>query len=994
MIGVAGGCVGLQDGTPPATPSRRSNINIASLPSSAPDILVKNTIYVRENHSLLALHEVEQRRKFQSLVRRYVCGLLQWRRIPWENDSGSLIRFSLHRYIAQILDGCQEPYCTTSTCLSFRRRVADVPLRNFTVLSARTVACFLASEDDPEKALCLHEPTMPSGLHALTNTGTHLPHRKHEARSIIRKKARPDKETLEGGLIISTVKAQRAAKDGDAAAKTTDPCENSVCDRPRLGGTPSYKSRSGDKTTEATVEKGREKDPKSFTQNLFDTFAVRMLEWLPVPNLTSLPDFTLAAGANGDSSKTQKADENQISVRNLEHSDRVESRKLGDADAGDSKLKPRAHSVTTRLRLNPTSTPIYTKSPATRKASKPKVLNASEELKQESQQYPQTEMLRQRQRQGLREQGAQATTQSEILNQAERKDNGLVFCASILNEECTTAPRSPDSAKAWGQLKTCVTQNQEDTSISCTDKLGSRERSHECSDVGCSQVDTVISLSGSPSVQNSDPDPTLVFDIPVEQTLASEAVSVQIHPRNGYARCDPTHPVTSTNNVPAIDVLGESRSSGSSAVSMPPLTPLKYRTDSYKISTLTPEIDHSSSGRPAISIKKRTGPGTGRLPQCLSHLSVDIVEGLLDTIKAKATMAEDPLPFYRISAFPVGQASKTSILRQHHRALQFGAQSIFYVMSTPEALLQSFRTGSDDDTRPSGEKKLIKSDHPSHIDHAIRRLKAFDESKVIFRSLWITLGPLFTPTPDLSHPKSPRLKAAISLSKTRSSSSSGEHVAVPSSTNNVYYPDREAIHIIKLSLSALVAAVPHANVQTMLAVRTLRASGRVAPDASLLTAKADLVRSLLEVTDALEDELALSLMSRLVRAIAARCCAAEIIRNKQTRNYSRGSQETGPLDILSLLRDYLREAHSEKPYSGAAKSLIAGHIGPNTTSGSSNGWWMSAVTVEWLRSVLLKEWDGRAEVARWGVVGGAVMILTSLCEFYIHYTRHLSTLLT
>lgn len=860
-----------------------------------------------------------------------------------------------------------------------------MPLRKFTALSARTVACFLASDDDPEKALCPHEPATSPSLQAITENGTHRSHRKHEARSVARNGLRPKKGSLEGGTTISVLKTERAAKDGEASAKSTDLGESLVPSRPRSDGAYFHNSRNGDRTKEATFGKCRQKDPKSFTQNLFDTFAVRMLEWLPVPNLMSVPDSRLVGEENRDPWKTSKIDENQITMKKFEYSDKVESQKLEHPDAGDSKLKPRSHSVTTRLRLNSASTPSYTNSPANRKPLKPRALGANEAFNQEAQQYPQTEALRQRP--GHREQGAQGTTQSEVPSQVEPKYDDSDILVGIRNEEHTTASGSPDSTKAWGHLKTWITQNQEDTSGSCTEKPGSCEDSQQFSGVGGRQVDLTESQSGSPTFEIPDPDPTLIFNIPVEQSLTSKIKPVQIHQRNGYAHHGP---ITRTNKVPPIDNLSGSHSSGSSIERLPPHTPPKGRTDPRTPSTIVPDPDHSVGARITSSVRIPTSQCTGRLPQSLSHLSVDIVEGLLDLVTPPSNTAEDPLLFYTLSEFRVDQASKTPILRQHRRALQFGAHSLFYVMSTPEALLQSFRARSDHTSEPSGQHDLPRSDHPSQIDQAIRYLKVFDESRVIFRSLWISLGALFTPPPDLSHPKSPKLKAAISLSKTRSSSSSGEHAAVPSSTNNVYYPDREAGHIMKLALSALVAAVPPASAQTMLAVRTLRASGRVAPDAKLLATNAELVRSLLQVTDALEDELALSLMCKLVQAIAARCCAAEIIKYKPMRNHSRTSQQSRSPDVLELLLEYLREAHSETCSSGAAKSITAGGGTPITTVGPSKGWSMSAVTVEWLRSVLLKEWDGSAKVVRWGVVGGAVMILACLCEFQLDRPRQIS----
>lgn len=67
----------------------------------------------------------------------------------------------MRRYVSQLLHGCQEPWCTTPTCFSFRQRITQGPVRRLTVISARTVACYLATRDDPEAALCPHQPRRP-----------------------------------------------------------------------------------------------------------------------------------------------------------------------------------------------------------------------------------------------------------------------------------------------------------------------------------------------------------------------------------------------------------------------------------------------------------------------------------------------------------------------------------------------------------------------------------------------------------------------------------------------------------------------------------------------------------------------------------------------------------------------------------------------------------------------------------------------------------------
>jgi hypothetical protein len=76
------------------------------------------------------------------------------------------LRLLIRRYSNQIQYGCRNVKCTTSTCLSYRRRNSVGPLRKHTDLSARTLACQLVDEarwsgKNAEGGLCQNEPVVP-----------------------------------------------------------------------------------------------------------------------------------------------------------------------------------------------------------------------------------------------------------------------------------------------------------------------------------------------------------------------------------------------------------------------------------------------------------------------------------------------------------------------------------------------------------------------------------------------------------------------------------------------------------------------------------------------------------------------------------------------------------------------------------------------------------------------------------------------------------------
>ncbi|KAJ5399693.1 hypothetical protein N7465_010182 [Penicillium sp. CMV-2018d] len=209
----------------------------SKLPPNAPDALIQNTIEVSDPSRVLPRYRDDRRRKFNGLVRRYK---------------------------AQLLHGCDDPGCRTSTCASHRRRLSEGPYRRYTELSARTLACYLASLDDPETGLCLNVPKPPPQLTA------------EDYHRISLRRTR----TLEA----QTAAANRSPKpdrydEDHSPHDVSSPAHNrsTVSEVKEGDGTGSSYIRDLDHTAEQQL-----KDPKSFTQNLFDTISLRMVEWLPL----------------------------------------------------------------------------------------------------------------------------------------------------------------------------------------------------------------------------------------------------------------------------------------------------------------------------------------------------------------------------------------------------------------------------------------------------------------------------------------------------------------------------------------------------------------------------------------------------------------------------------------------------------------------------------------------------------------------------------------
>ncbi|KAJ5550555.1 hypothetical protein N7535_001502 [Penicillium sp. DV-2018c] len=213
----------------------------SKLPPNAPEVVIQNTIDVSDPSKVLPRYRDDRRRNFNGLVRRYK---------------------------AHLLYGCDDPGCQTSTCASHRRRVSEGPYRRYTELSARTLACYLASLDNAETGLCQN---VPKGAPHLTAEDYH--------RISLRRT-----RTLEA----QTAAAKRASQSNQNGEGASGHADNSVQTETN---TSKVKERSSLPTVPAGTSYIRDldeaaeqqlKDPKSFTQNLFDTISLRMVEWLPL----------------------------------------------------------------------------------------------------------------------------------------------------------------------------------------------------------------------------------------------------------------------------------------------------------------------------------------------------------------------------------------------------------------------------------------------------------------------------------------------------------------------------------------------------------------------------------------------------------------------------------------------------------------------------------------------------------------------------------------
>ena len=305
----------------------------------------------------------------------------------------------------------------------------------------------------------------------------------------------------------------------------------------------------------------------------------------------------------------------------------------------------------------------------------------------------------------------------------------------------------------------------------------------------------------------------------------------------------------------------------------------------------------------------------------------------------------------------------------------FAIQSITYVLGTTAPLLESFKQVGE--VMQEDNLKAHGSNHNSVIVYAFRQLRELEgHPQRIFPSLWTSLEHAFAwdTRPRLFLPRDQILPKTPSLDRHLDSTSYGQYAPCDKMMH-----DLDAAHIMKIALSALVASVPPCSIKIWENVVKLRASGRIVPDMKPAEPNKHIPSSatLWTVMDAYEDELAICLMIRLVRAFASRRCWAEILEARNVNGV--GNTDEIPADFTESLLYFLQEDKSETLLLSSG-GFVRTNDDLTAASQQISAPSFSMMVLEWLRSVLLKEWDGKPETLRWGIVGGALDFMACLCR--------------
>ena len=309
---------------------------------------------------------------------------------------------------------------------------------------------------------------------------------------------------------------------------------------------------------------------------------------------------------------------------------------------------------------------------------------------------------------------------------------------------------------------------------------------------------------------------------------------------------------------------------------------------------------------------------------------------------------------------------------QYKSFLAYSAQSITYVLGNVQPLFQSFFYVKPFHKTP----ELIEICGLSDMISLFRKLNRIDRPPYnIFPSLWVSAGNLYLPSVAHFNVSTNRhVSSETQFSSEGSSSGADEESQVHSRT-------LETCHIVKIILAALMAAVPRCDASEWRAIRLLRSSGYVMPFAmsSSSPKDSDPTRSIPTV-DVFEDEMALSLVTRLLRALAGRHYA---VKSHDEYTLQQGICEIyqGCSGIFASVLRYLADDHPTIATSDCAATLTLQNGRLVSDFAATEGLeTMLLVLIEWLRTVIMSEWDGQPKVLKCSAIGGALEFLSEICE--------------
>ncbi|KAI1387372.1 uncharacterized protein F4822DRAFT_280336 [Hypoxylon trugodes] len=762
------------------------------------------------------------------------------------------LQLLIEKFIDQLQYGCNFKACTTSSCFSCRKRLAGkAPVRRYNITSARTLAVFLASQDDADSRLCpyLYPPAGPSDGAKSLMFGPKYTSSSDTVDSVYTGPGvRIASAKGNGGLV--TLRKGHARSPGRQTSTHTSPRRSS-------------QSRNGQVEDEALrneaassppdtrheiqiTEKSMVKDYRSFAANVFGTVAFKMLEWLTPNNMEFMSDKIAVIDENQDTTEESRA----VSSRSGECGGRTSPQStslIRDLESIDS-VK---------------DTPALPRFATSRLTPKSEVNGFHQQAHSEHQSATNSTF------QGLSHQRRNSSARIRTSSVSKSQPRALTepFVESIVDE---TGPKSP--------------------SIHNT----------QCEKVpkGLVRPAPVITRATPQIKQNGH---TMFEKEDLEPASPCSHVDEHYYQVDGASGEETSSSAETTKSLDASD---ENHGTLVGADKLESISEL----DSY-------------------------------LPQSLSRLSIQAINFICDILQDDSTCEKHLLEPTTVCGSVKRSSSRLKSWRRKQKSkapypqdmkLQwklFAEQSIFHVLSDPEALLDSFTSSSG----------VIDS---QTLWYCMLRLTRVAPN-LVFDSLWIALAGLFAPPKTLQSMRSPTSKVFPGHQKS--------------------FTNMEAASLMSVCFHALVAAAPLVTDS-----RQLHDMSRIRAHGLSLTGSGALARQpiplCLQYEDAFTDDMALRLARRLLRVIPTRRHFDELIE----LDLDADDRVKEP-DVLEILLSHLESStQSVLSFSKSERSMHEKRV--------------PILLLDWARAVMLHEWEGKPDVSGDGPFGGALLLMTAMYQ--------------
>ncbi|KAI2472832.1 hypothetical protein F4781DRAFT_382058 [Annulohypoxylon bovei var. microspora] len=762
------------------------------------------------------------------------------------------LQLLVEKFTVQLRYGCGFSACTTASCFSCRKRLAGkAPIRRYNPTSARTLAVFLASQDDADSRLCPHlnPPAGPSDAMKSLIFGPRYTATPNDAANPVYNSP---------GSMAKPAKGSQG-RVSSKRAQATSPSNPPTVQAIRRKSNQSYNKQSGDiKTAETSssssgireldiTEKSVSKDYRSFAANVFGTVAFRMLEWLTPNNMEAMAEKVTMVEDAVDAAEGSRA----ISSRSGDQS--------GITSPPSAPLIPELDSRA-GIRDTPNGHRYATSGPSPRN----EVTGIYQRVHSEHQSV--------------------SSPNFQGLSHQRRNSNARIRTSSVSKSQTKVVP---------------------DTLV---ESIGD-ETSPLSPGIHTTQPEKVSKgLVRPPSTIARPTSPVAESDI---HTIAERKIS---EPSSPHSHMD--------DHCPQMDGVNGEETSSSAGTTR---------------SVDTPDESHDSQA--ANDETESTSELDSYLPQSLSRLNPQAIDFICDVLQEDATLERHLLIPPAISGSGKRSSNQLKSWKRKRKSqafypqdlkLQwklFVEQSIFHVLSDPQALLDSFTSSNG----------MVDS---QTLWYCMLRLTRVAPS-LVFDSLWMALAGLFAPPKTLQSMRSPTMKVFPGPQRS--------------------FTNAEAASLMSVCFHALVAAAP-----LVTDARRLNDMSRIRAHGLSLAGGGAVARQpmslCLQYEDVFTDDMALRLARRLLRVIPTRRHFDELIELDLD-----SEDDVKEQDVVEILLSHLESsAQSVLDFSKAERSMHEKRI--------------PILLLDWARAVMLHEWEGKPDVSGDGPFGGALSLIAAMYQ--------------